>query len=144
MVTALVLLLLSLLTWPTDFWLFDGESIELDVMIRWRIGLAVTCLLVLGLLRFSRFFATHPYLLACGVFGGAHWLTGMQIAQLGGLDSSLFYGIYTMPQITVLLIVGPRARAVAAGLVALCFLGPTRFGAPPFGAIPPSAPRSFG
>jgi len=46
------------------------------------------------------------------------------MGRVGGLASPLFYGVYTTPLLTVLLVVGLRARVLATGVVVVAyFLG---------------------
>lgn len=126
MFAALVLLVQDLLFWPTDSLLFPLGSIEHYVIVglRWEV-LVVSAIAVLGF-RFSQTCKRHPFefallVLAVGL-GVPGWLYGRYL----GFASHLSFNVYSMPLVTVLLVVPLLQRCVAAGTIVaahlLCFL----------------------
>jgi signal transduction histidine kinase len=120
-VTAIVLLLLTLLAWPTDLLVFPTGSYGIELLAAWRLwtlGLCVGCLVAL---RASRTVAERPFPLALVAFTLSMGGTGFLMARLGGLESPLTYGVYTVPLMTVLLIVDLPRRALASLLVVVAY-----------------------
>jgi signal transduction histidine kinase len=120
-VTAIVLLLLTLLAWPTDLLVFPTGSDGIDLLADWRLSTLGLCVVVLAGLRASHYIAQRPFPLALVAFTLSMGGTGYLMARLGGLESPLTYGVYTVPLMTVLLIVDLPRRAVAAVLMVVAY-----------------------
>ncbi len=114
---------LTIAAWPTDFLLYAPGSPELEMLQRWRIMLlGATSGLVL-LMRLAAWARRHAFLVAQVVYaiamGSSAWLN----AGLGDMRSPFFYGVYTAPLMTVLLVVGPLRRALSISVVVGTYLG---------------------
>ena len=120
-VTALVLLLLTLVVWPTDLLVFPAGSDGLAVLASWRLWTIGLCIGALAGLRASRFLAARPFPLALAAFTLSMGATGSLMARLGGLDSPLTYGIYSVPLMTVLLVVDLPRRTFATLLMVVTY-----------------------
>jgi signal transduction histidine kinase len=123
-VTGLVMIGLVLLAWPSDFLIFQQDAVSLEAVLRWRLALLCTCSAGLVALRFVPRLAQRPFLVALVAFGLSLAASGWLMGRVGSLASPLFYGVYTTPLLTVLLVVGLPARALATGLLLVAyFLG---------------------
>jgi signal transduction histidine kinase len=123
-VTAIVLLVLTLLAWPTDLLVFPTGSVGIELLAAWRLWTLGLCVGGLVALRASRTLAERPFPLALVAFTLSMGGTGFLMARLGGLESPLTYGVYTVPLMTVLLIVDlPRRTLAALLMVAAYFAG---------------------
>lgn len=123
-VTAIVMTSLTLLAWPTDFWIFPAGSEALSAVLYWRLTLLATCTGGFLALAANRTLAARPALVAVTAFSLALAASGFLMGRAGGLASPLFYGVYTTPLLTVLLVVPLATRVVATTLmVAAYFAG---------------------
>ncbi len=120
-VTAFVLLLLTLVAWPTDLLVFPAGSDGLAVLATWRLWTLCLSIGALAGLRASRFLAERPFPLALAAFTLSMGATGNLMARLGGLESPLTYGIYTVPLMTVLLVVDLPRRTLATVLMVVTY-----------------------
>ncbi|MFA6033065.1 MAG: hypothetical protein WC889_09220, partial [Myxococcota bacterium] len=140
-ITAVTLLALIILAWPTDLLIFPVGSPGMRAIFWWRICLIAACLTGIAALTKSRFFRSHPYYVAFLAFTLPVCATGWLMGSIGGLEFPTTYGIYTAPLMTVLLVVGLKARIVVTiSLVAtyfLCFVAanPAVVADPHFGTL---------
>jgi len=108
--TGAVMVVLLVLSWPTDLLVMEPGSGELTWMVHWRsvitgcsAALFLAMLLVPPLWR-------HPAATALVVFWGANAYSGHATALAGGADAGVFYGVYSTFILTVLLVVPPAMR----------------------------------
>ncbi len=119
-VTAIVMFWMTLLAWPTDLLVFARHSPEMGAIFWWRVWLLVSCLFMYVLLR-RPWFSSHPLLVAVVAITVPVGASGWLMSTVGGFDSPLSYGIYTVPLLTVLLVVGLRARILATMLLVVAY-----------------------
>ncbi len=120
-VTAILLLLLTLLAWPTDLLVFPDGSDGLDLLAAWRLWTLGLCVGALAALKASHYLAERPFPLVLVAFALSMGGTGFLMARLGGLESPLTYGVYTVPLMTVLLIVDLPRRTLATVLMVVAY-----------------------
>ena len=120
-VTAIVLLLLTLLAWPTDLLVFPTGSDGLELLTAWRLWTIGLCAGGLAALRASHYLAERPFPLALVAFTLSMGGTGYLMGRLGGLDSPLTYGVYSVPLMTVLLIVDLPWRTLSTVLMVVTY-----------------------
>ncbi len=119
-VTAIILFLLVLLAWPTDLLVFAPGSAEMWAIFWWRVWLLTACVVTFVILH-GRWFASHSFPIAVVAFTVPAGATGWLMGGVGGFDSALSYGVYTVPLITVLLVVELPERILATALLVTAY-----------------------
>lgn len=118
-VTGAVIIALTLLAWPTDRFVFEPGTAGFRALVHWRFLMLFVCVAGILALRIGRYFAQRPFVVGLTIYSAVSAGTGWLMGTAGGLDSPLFYGIYTAPLLTVMLVVGPGRRVLSvAGIVA--------------------------
>jgi len=120
-VTAIVMTSLTVLAWPTDFWIFPAGSDTLAAVLSWRLVLLAACTTGFLALAFHRALAERPTFVAVVAFSVSTAASGFLMGRVGGLDSPLFYGVYTTPLLTVLLVAPLRTRVAATAFVVVAY-----------------------
>ncbi|TNF32106.1 MAG: hypothetical protein EP329_11160 [Deltaproteobacteria bacterium] len=119
-ISALVVAGLSLLAWPTDALIFTSGSPEAGAVLFWRFALLVVCGGSYAVLRLtSRVSPAAVGMVAYAVIMAA---SGWLMSRAGGIESPLFYGIYTAPLLTVMLVAGLRVRILATAVLIVAYL----------------------
>ena len=119
--TAVVMFVLTAGAAPTDFLVFKPGSQEFMTLMAWRAVVIISCMALFAALRYSAWCRQRPYSMGMWCFTTAVAASGYLVGSYGGLESPLTYGIYSTPLLTVLLIVPPLERTVAAIWVVLVF-----------------------
>ena len=114
--------LLALLLWPTDWLFFAPGSPALRAMTIWRVVIIGTGALVGALLVVAPRVARHPVLAANVGFTAVMAASGWLIGRLGSIESPLFYGVYTAPMLSVLVVAQLRAQVLTTLNIVLSFL----------------------
>lgn len=120
-ITAAVVLLLNLLAWPLDLLIFARPSPQWSAIQWWHLAVLLTCLGSVAALRLPGI-ARRPALVGMAAFGLIMAASGRLMGSVGGLGSPLFYGVYTAPLMTVLLVVRLPLRVAATLLTVGTFL----------------------
>jgi signal transduction histidine kinase len=112
-VTAVITFLLSLLALPTDFFIFPPGSPHLKSLLLWRAIFAAVCVAGFLLIAYLPAARERPAAVAILAFNAVMGASGWLMGSVVGLESPLFYGVYTAPLLTVLLVVRLPTRTVA-------------------------------
>jgi signal transduction histidine kinase len=118
--TAVVMFLLVLLGWPTDLLVFTPGSPEMQAMFSWRVWLLADCAATFVALR-GRWWAAHAFLVALVGFTVPVGVSGWLMGGIGAFHSPLSYGIYSVPLMTVLLVVDLPKRIFATALLVVAY-----------------------
>ncbi len=114
--------LLGLLLWPTDLLIFAPGSPLAHAMFTWRLVLIGVGTAAAALLQFVPRFTRHPLLVAnvgfTAVLAASGWLT----AHIGGIEDPLFYGVYTAPLLSVLVVAPVWTQVATTANIVLSFL----------------------
>ena len=122
--TAWILIVLTVVLWPTDALLFHGQPAVLEFFARWRPPvLALAVITVLGF-RFSATVRGRAALFAMIALTMGAAICGGALGQLGAPGEVYYPCSYLLSQATVPLIVRPVARLVGSIVVPLAFTLP--------------------
>ncbi|MFZ4580092.1 MAG: sensor histidine kinase [Myxococcota bacterium] len=121
-VTGVVIIALTLAAWPTDWFVFGADKSVFHALVQWRLLVLFVCAVGLAMLRMGRHFAERPLVVAFTIYWVVSAGTGWLMGTAGGLESPLFYGIYTAPLLSVLLVVDLRPRTVVTAGIVLSYL----------------------
>ncbi len=119
--TGLVMAVLLIVAWPTDWLAFGPEGAVRELLAAWRLSVFGVCVIGLLLLRFARPLAERPFGLALVLFALAVAASAALMSRLGGIESPFTYGIYTSPFLTALLFVPLRKRVFATVTLVLLY-----------------------
>jgi signal transduction histidine kinase len=114
--------LLALLMWPTDLMVFSPGSPALQAITVWRAVLIATGAAIGVLLLSTPRVARHPVLAANVGFAAVMAASGWLVGRLGGIENPLFYGVYTAPLLSVLVVAPLRAQVATTLNIVLSFL----------------------
>ena len=114
--------LLALLMWPTDLLVFSPGSPALQAITVWRAVLIAAGTVVGVLLLSTPRVARHPVLAANVGFAVVMAASGWLVGRLGGIENPLFYGVYTAPLLSVLVVAPLRAQVATTLNIVLSFL----------------------
>lgn len=121
-VAAGVMLVLTLLAWPTDILIFESGSPAMQAILSWRLWIIGSCVLGFIALSASRYLLSHPFYVALIFIGTPIAASGYLMGSIGGASSPSTYGIYTIPLFSVLLVVRLPVRIAVAMLFVLAYL----------------------
>ncbi len=113
-VTAVAFMSAILVTWPSDFLLFEGKPEVIQVFVTWRVVGVLSALLVLFVPRAFPEQQQHVVAVRLLEFAGLAVLAtcGYASSMLGGLDQPFFYPIYGLTMVPALVPVSFYRRAV--------------------------------
>jgi len=121
-VVALVLLIQDIVLWPTDILAYESGSRVLLAVWILRLLVGGFCIFALLGIRFIRIFRQYPVFFGIGTLtlgiGSVGWMFGRTV----GMDSPLFYVIYSMPIASILVIVPLGQRILITLWIAFVYL----------------------
>lgn len=121
-VIALVLLIQDIVLWPMDILTYKSGSRILIAVWTLRLMVAFFCIFALLGINFIRIFRYRPVLFGIGVLTLGLVSVGWMFGRTVGLNSYLFYVIYSMPIAAILVIVPIYRRIILSTWIVVVYL----------------------
>jgi signal transduction histidine kinase len=120
-VMAVVMFVLTVLAWPTDWLIFESGSHAMQAIFSWRLWVIGSSVFGFLMLSASRFFSSRPFCAALIFVGVPIAASGYLMGSIGGAASPSTYGIYTIPLLTVLLVARLPVRIAVTTLFVVAY-----------------------